>query len=81
MDVWLEQDGNTRVAGTRRQRRKIASAGAGSNSGTGYSLYLAPAVEYNVNGALGVILGARIFAFGRNETALATPVVAINYVH
>lgn len=38
-------------------------------------------LEYNVSDALGVILGARIFAVGHNETAFVTPVIAINYVH
>jgi hypothetical protein len=79
MDFWLEQDNPTRVAGY--------DGGGGAlipfsqSSGLGRELYLAPALEYNWSGAMGVILGARIFAAGRSETALVTPVIAFNYVH
>ncbi|HEV7960413.1 MAG TPA: hypothetical protein VGP01_05240 [Rhizomicrobium sp.] len=79
MDFWLEQDNPTRVAGY--------NAGGGSlipfsqSSGLGRELYLAPALEYNWSSSMGVIVGARIFAAGRSETALVTPVIAFNYVH
>lgn len=78
VDFWLEQDNSTRVSG-------INAAGTpapySANSGTGRELYVAPAMEYNVSGSLGVIMGARITAAGRNATASVTPVIAINYVH
>ena len=81
MDFWLEQDGNTHVAGTYPSSRGGSLTAMSSDSGVGQSLYLAPALEYNWSSTLGIILGARVFAAGRNETALVTPVLAIDYVH
>lgn len=69
----------TRVSGINTAGGTLAPYSANSN--TGRELYVAPALEYNVSNTLGVILGARIFAAGRNETAFVTPVIAINYVH
>jgi hypothetical protein len=79
MDFWLEQDNSTRVSGITAGGGARASYSA--NSGTSRILYLAPALEYNASSSFGVILGARIFVAGRNETASVTPVMAINYVH
>lgn len=80
LDFWLEQDGNIRVEGT--------APGAGGRSaplafdtGIGRYLYIAPALEYNFSSTLGVIVGARVFATGRNTTGTVSPVLAINYVH
>jgi hypothetical protein len=81
IDFWLEQDGNVRVAGTYPAGIDGNLTPVLSDSGVSRSLYVAPAVEYNLSSTLGVIVGARVFAAGRNETALVTPVVAINYVH
>jgi hypothetical protein len=81
MDFWLEQDGNTRVAGTYPSSRGGSPIAVSSSSGVGQSLYLAPGLEYNWSSTLGIILGARVFAAGRNETAFVSPVLAIDYVH
>ena len=80
MDFWLEQDNNTRVTGNYALADGGAAAAA-NNSGTSGHLYVAPALEYNFGGNVGVIFGAGIFAWGRNETALVTPVIAINTVY
>jgi hypothetical protein len=79
VDFWLERDNSTRVSGLNAAGARLAPFSA--NSGSAYELYVAPAVEYNVSASLGLILGARVFATGRNATALVTPVIAINYVH
>jgi hypothetical protein len=81
-DVWWEHDGNTRVQGSYAPSgvASIMSAFSALDSGSGDLLYLAPAVEYNWNARMGVIAGARIAAAGRNTTATATPVAAINMV-
>lgn len=79
IDFWLEQDNPTHVSGWNAAPSGLTPYF--TNSGTGRELYVAPALEYNVSSALGVILGTRIFAAGRNETAFVTPVMAINYVH
>lgn len=68
-DIDWEHDGNTRLEG-----------GYLEDSGSDDVLYLAPAVEYNWSARMGVIAGARIAAAGRNVTATATPVAAINMV-
>ena len=50
------------------------------NSGPSRAYVVAPAVEYNFNANLGVIVGARIVAGGRNVTTSLAPVIAVNYV-
>ena len=80
-DVDWEHDGNTRVEGgypitiTSGLPSRLVQ-----DSGSAELLYLAPAIEYNWNARMGVIAGARIAARGRNATATATPVAAINMV-
>lgn len=51
------------------------------NSGSSQTFGLAPALEYNFNSKVGVILGARIFPAGKNTTDSITPAIAINIVH
>jgi hypothetical protein len=50
------------------------------DSGSSWRFGLAPAIEYNFTSAIGVIVGARWFAAGRNTGASITPVAAINMV-
>jgi hypothetical protein len=80
-DINWEHDGNTRVAGG--YPVSITSglpSYLAQDSGAADILYVAPAIEYNWNARMGVIAGARVAAGGRNATATATPVVAINMV-
>lgn len=49
------------------------------DSGSGYAVGLAPAIEYNWNHNLGVLLGTYMIVAGRNTSATITPVVAINF--
>jgi hypothetical protein len=51
---------------------------AGSDSASAWRAGLAPAIEYNWSGNVGVIVGARSFVAGRNTNATLTPMVAIN---
>lgn len=51
------------------------------NSGSSQAFALAPAVEYNFNSRLGVILGTRIFPAGKNTPNTITPAIAVNFVH
>ena len=81
LDFWLEQDGNIRVEGTNASGPGGGPESAATDSGVSQYLYLAPALEYNWSSTLGIIVGARVFAWGHRETALVTPVIAINYVH
>ncbi len=52
-----------------------------AHSGSSYALQLAPAIEYNWNSRIGVLLGVRVVAAGRNATASVTPAIAVNMVH
>jgi hypothetical protein len=78
-DFWYEHDDSTGVRGG------VLQPGGGlapfeSHTGYGDLLYVAPALEYNFNSSVGIIFGARVTAWGRNESATLTPVAAFNYV-
>jgi hypothetical protein len=51
------------------------------NSGSSQVFGLAPAIEYNFNSRVGVILGMRLFPAGKNAADTITPVTAVNIVH
>jgi hypothetical protein len=70
MDVQYQHDSRTSLAGTIRQ--SFASSSAVS---------LAPAIEYNFNGNVGIIVGAIWTAAGRNTSASIIPVMAVNVVY
>lgn len=74
MDIGWQRDASTKVTGmlggSAFERRYPVSK----------ALILAPAVEYNFNSRVGVIVGARIVPAGRNTTASVTPAIAFNYV-
>jgi hypothetical protein len=83
LDLVCERDGNTRLSGSylRDYGSGLESISVQRGSGSSDTLFLAPAFEYNWSGKLGVIVGARLAAAGRNATATVTPVAAINYVY
>lgn len=83
LEATYTRNGNTRVTGydgpfptgaqdPPRVRR---------DSGPGGAFAVVPAVEYSWTPNLGVLVGARAIAGGRNTTASMTPVVAVNFVH
>jgi len=76
LDLGYERDGSTRVTGV------MEATGARWRIGSGPSeaMIVAPAIEYNLNANIGVIVGTRIVAAGRNTSATVAPVMAINYV-
>jgi hypothetical protein len=51
------------------------------NSGSSETFGFAPAIEYSWKPNLGVLLGVRVNALGRNTATTITPAVAINFVH
>lgn len=51
-----------------------------NESGEGYSIGFAPAIEYNWSSRIGTLLGLRILEIGRNSSASLTPAVALNMV-
>ena len=51
-----------------------------SSAPPGDSLGRAPAIEYNFNSKVGVIVGVRLFPAGRNIAATITAAIALNIV-
>jgi hypothetical protein len=82
LDIVYQYNGSTRVSGS-----QPSAAGAPgvtdvrARSGSGYSLGLAPAIEYNWNSSVGLLVGVRTFVAGRNATASVTPAIALNMVY
>jgi hypothetical protein len=50
------------------------------NTGFSDAIGFAPAIEYSRNSKIGVLLGTRVIAAGRNTSATITPAIAINIV-
>jgi len=76
LDAVYHQSGNTPVIGYNATNSAPVRLDSGSSSGFGF----APAIEYNWNGSVGVIVGTRVIAPGRNTTMTVTPAIAINFV-
>jgi hypothetical protein len=74
MDLGWQRDDQTKVTG------RLNGAAFERRYPISKSVILAPAVEYNFNSRVGVIVGARIVPAGRNTTASVTPAIAVNYV-
>jgi hypothetical protein len=77
LDLYYQHDDSTRVSGyvTNGSAQPVSVE---QSSGSSWRFGLAPAVEYNFNGNVGVIVGFRWFAAGNNTSASITPVAAIN---
>jgi hypothetical protein len=74
LDVFYQHDSSTSIRG------ETQGVPYSVDSGSSWRFGLAPAIEYNFTSAIGVIVGARWFAAGRNTGASLTPVAAINMV-
>jgi len=72
LDAFYQHDSSTRVRG------EAHGTAFSADSGSAWRFGLAPAIEYNFTSNIGVIVGARWFAAGRNTGASITPVAAIN---
>lgn len=77
LDATYRYNANTRVNGY--NALGSAPAALELDSGSGYAVGLAPAIEYNWKHNLGVILGTYLIVTGRNTSATITPVVAVNF--
>ena len=75
LDAFYQHDSNTRIRG------ETQGVPFSADSGSAWRFGLAPAIEYNFTSNIGVIVGARWFAAGRNTGASITPVAAINMVY
>jgi hypothetical protein len=77
LDLLYTRQGSTRVSG-----HDAVAAGSGAVRIPASASYgFAPAVEWNMNANLGVLLGLRVLRDIRNSTNTVTPALAINYVH
>lgn len=74
-DILYQRDDSTRVRGS------IANVDFRQDSGSSRRVAVAPAIEFNWNARVGVIVGARWYLAGRNATASITPVAAVNIVY
>jgi hypothetical protein len=81
IDANYQDGGSTRVSGREPVPGSPDPAAVDLNSGTARTLYVAPAVEYSWTANLGVLVGVRLTAMGRNGALTLTPAVAINFVH
>lgn len=77
LDATYRYNDTTRVAGY--SILSPTPAAIQMDSGSGYAVGLAPAVEYNWKHNLGVLLGAYLIVAGRNTSATITPALAINF--
>ncbi len=75
--VWVHNS-STRLTGA--EPAAGGSSPVDTQSGSSEYLAVAPAVEYNFNPRVGVIVGARIFVAGRNTGSSVTTAAAINMV-
>ena len=75
LDIIYQHSDSTRVSGSVPGMPVLESA-----SGASWLLGFAPAIEYNWNPRVGLLLGVRIIEIGRNTTASVTPAIALNMV-
>ncbi len=74
LDIVYQHNDSTHVYGS------VPGGPFSADSGSGYSLGFAPALEYNWSARAGVLLGVRIIQIGRNTSGSITPAVAVNLV-
>jgi hypothetical protein len=79
MDVQYQHDSRASLAGTMPGNVQPRSVRQSFSSSSAVSL--APAVEYNFNGNVGIIVGAIWTAAGRNTSASIIPVMSVNIVY
>lgn len=79
LDVVYERNARTIVEGVTTDA-SIQTIAVRDVFPSGWRVGFAPAIEYNFNSRVGVIVGARWFAAGENAGASITPVAAINMV-
>jgi len=79
LDATYRYQGNTAVSGY--NSLDPAQPGVHLNSGSSAPIGFAPAIEYSWKPNLGVLIGTRIIAAGRNTPTTITPALAINFVH
>jgi hypothetical protein len=79
LDATCRYQGNTAVSGYNSP--DPAQPSVHLDSGSSAPIGFAPAIEYSWKPNLGVLIGVRIIAAGRNTPTTITPALAINFVH
>jgi hypothetical protein len=79
LDATYHYSNNTRVRGS--DAFSPALSDLELDSGSSDAVGLAPAIEYNLSGKVGILFGTRIIAAGRNTAFTITPAIAVNIVH
>lgn len=80
LDAFYRHDGTTIVAGEAPLDPAGADGAVRFDSGPGAAVGFAPAIEYSWTLKVGVLVGVRVIAAGRNTAATVTPAVALNIV-
>ncbi|HVY80980.1 MAG TPA: hypothetical protein VG994_08375 [Steroidobacteraceae bacterium] len=81
LDLQYEHDGHTTLDGfAPPPGRAGAPARIQQDFGSSEVFTLAPAVEYNFNARIGLIVGTLFTVAGRNASATVAPVAALNMV-
>lgn len=80
-DVTYGRSRNTRVTGYNLANATEALRDVRLESGASTAFGVAPAIEFSWKPTIGVLIGMRVIAAGRNTAASVTPAIAINIVH
>lgn len=80
LDFVYQHDDNTSLRGSTTDPLTGEPRDIRADFGSAWRFGVAPAVEYNFNSRIGVIVGVRWFGAGRNTSATVTPAVALNMV-
>jgi hypothetical protein len=75
LDIIYQHSESTRVSGSVPGMPQLEAA-----SGASWLVGFAPAIEYNWNPRVGLLLGVRVIEIGRNTTTSVTPAIALNMV-
>lgn len=78
IDLAYQRSSTTRVYGSMPVAgQTVAVDRPGTN---GHNVSIAPAIEYNINGKLGIVAGVHMSVAGRNSDAFVAPQAAVNMV-
>lgn len=80
LDLLYRHSANTRISGHSALDPAVQRDDIDVDSGSGVSFAIAPAVEYNWNANIGLLLGTRVILGTRTTAATVTPVLALNMV-
>lgn len=79
-DITYGHSRNTRVTGYNLPTATTALHAVRLESGATSAFGVAPAIEFSWTPTIGILIGMRVIAAGRNTAASVTPAIAINIV-